>query len=293
MPDRSDRLLDAYDVLLLDLDGVVYLGPEPVPGAPAQLARARAAGVALAFVTNNAGRTPGQVAAHLTRLGIPAASGDVVTSAQAAAGLLAEQLEPGSAVYLLGGAGLEEALLAVGLRPVTEPDGGAVAVASGFGPQMPWQRVVDGAILIGAGLPWVAANTDASFPTDRGTGPGHGALVDLLTRFTGVVPTVAGKPHTPLFAETLKRFPGARALMIGDRLDTDIAGARAAGIDALLVLTGVDGPEQAAAAPPALRPDFVGPDLSVLFGSAAAARREVPPARGSTVVSAAHGTVAP
>lgn len=293
MSHSADRLLDGYDVLLLDLDGVVYLGPEPVPGAPEKLERARAAGVALAFITNNAGRTPQQVAEHLRRLGVRAEADDVITSAQAAAGLLAERLAPGAAVYLVGGAGLEEALLGAGLRPVTTPDAAPQAVVSGFGPQMPWQRVVDGAILIGDGLPWVAANTDASFPTDRGTAPGHGSLVDLIARFTGVRPTVAGKPHRPLFDEAMRRFGDARALMIGDRLDTDIAGARAAGIDSLLVLTGVDDLAAVRQAPATQRPDFVGADLGVLFEPAAAARSEVPPARLDAEVSEPRGTVAP
>lgn len=287
------RLIDGYDVLLLDLDGVVYRGPEAVPGAPEQLRMARDAGVELAFVTNNAARTPDEVAAHLTALGIPATPGDVVTSAQAAAGLLVAQLGAGASVFLLGGEGLRAACVEAGLRPVTDPDAGARAVVSGFGPSMPWQRVVDGSILIGSGLPWVAANTDGSFPTERGLAPGHGALVELLSRFTGVTPLVAGKPFRPLFDEALRRFPGARALMIGDRLDTDIAGARSAGLDSLLVLTGVDDLATAAVAPLEQKPDYVGVDLSALFERVPESRGDLAPARLGALVSEARGTVAP
>ncbi|MFS3130321.1 HAD-IIA family hydrolase [Nocardioides sp. Bht2] len=293
MSDSACSLIERYDLLLLDLDGVVYRGPEAVPGAPDQLLRARDAGAELLFVTNNAARTPEQVAQHLTELGIVTGAGDVVTSAQAAAGLLAARLPAGAPVFLLGGEGLRAACLEVGLTPVTDPDAAPQAVVSGFGPQMPWQRAIDGAILINAGLPWVAANTDGSFPTERGLAPGHGALVELLSRFTGVTPSVAGKPDRPLFDEALRRFPGARALMIGDRLDTDIAGARAAGLDSLLVLTGVDDLDAVAAAPQSQRPTFVGTDLGALFEPVPHREGDQAPARLGALASEGRGTVAP
>lgn len=257
-------LWDAYDVALLDLDGVVYIGPDAVPGAPGHLEAAAAAGMRLAYVTNNAARTPADVARHLRELGVRADAGDVVTSAQAAARLLADDLEPGSAVYVIGGRGLVEALAERDLRPVQSPDDDPVAVVSGYHRDITWGTVVDGAILVRAGLPWVASNTDMSVPTARGHGPGNGVLVDAVARFSGRRPVVAGKPRPPLFEETVRRVGGDRPLVVGDRLDTDIEGARAAGYDSLLVLTGVTDLEVLVAAEEPLRPTYLSTDLAGL-----------------------------
>jgi glycerol 3-phosphatase-2 len=218
----------------------------------------------LAFVTNNAARPPREVAAQLRDLGVDAHDEDVVTSAQAAARLLSTQVEPGSKVYLIGGTGLEQALRERGLEPVTEPEDDVAAVVQGYGPDMPWKRVVRGAVLLDQGLPWVASNTDMTFPTAKGLGPGNGALVDLLVRFSGREPQVAGKPKAPLFEETLTRVGGRHPLVVGDRLDTDIEGAVTMGWDSLLVLTGVTGLAELVAAPKDQRPTYVGPDLGAL-----------------------------
>lgn len=265
MLERSaEPLCQVYDLAMLDLDGVVYIGQQAVTGAADHLDRARAAGLHLAFVTNNASRSPERVAEHLRELGVDAAATDVVTSAQAAAHLLAERLEPGSPVFLLGADGLSEALVAEGLRPVTEPTDGPVAVVSGYGPEVPWRRVMEAAVLIADGLPWVASNTDLTIPTDYGIGPGHGTQVRMLSDFTGVRPIVAGKPERALLDETIRRVGGERPLMVGDRLDTDIEGAANAGVDSLLVLTGVTGLAELVAAPLRLRPTYLALDLGGL-----------------------------
>lgn len=257
-------LQERYDLAVLDLDGVVYVGAEAVPGAAPALAAARAAGMSLAYVTNNASRGPQEVAAHLAALGVPAEPADVVTSAQAAARLIASQVDPGSKVYVIGGSGLHLALEERGLAPVTDPGADPVAVVQGYGPDMPWRQVIDGAILVRSGLPWVASNTDATVPTQRGPGPGNGALVDLVARFAGRDPEVAGKPLPPLFEETRERVGGANPLVVGDRLDTDIDGALAVGWDSLLVMTGVSGLREIAAVPRGRRPTHLGADLSAL-----------------------------
>lgn len=257
-------LRQAYDVAVLDLDGVVYVGPEAVPGAPEALNAAQSGGMHLAFVTNNAARPPSAVGEHLRQLGVDAADEDVVTSAQAAARLLSGQLEPGARVFLIGGPGLDQALRERGLEPVTEPTDGVAGVAQGYGPDMPWSRVVQGAILVRSGLPWVASNTDMSIPTSNGMGPGNGALVELVARFSERRPQVAGKPMAPLFEETITRVGGRHPLVVGDRLDTDIEGAVTMGWDSLLVLTGVTGLEELVGATPQRRPTYVGPDLSAL-----------------------------
>jgi HAD superfamily hydrolase (TIGR01450 family) len=257
-------LSSAYDVAVLDLDGVVYVGADAVAGAPEALNRAQAGGMHLAFVTNNASRPPGMVGDHLRRLGVDARDEDVVTSAQAAARLLANQLAPGSLVFLLGGRGLEEALRERGLEPVTDPSAEISAVVQGYGPDMPWRQVMQGAGLVASGLPWVATNMDLTIPTATGKGPGNGALVRLIAQFAEREPQVAGKPMPPLFEETLTRVGGDHPLVIGDRLDTDIEGAVTMGWDSLLVLTGVTGLEDLVGARREERPTYVSPGLEAL-----------------------------
>lgn len=259
-----DALWTTYDVAMLDLDGVVYVGPDAVPGAPSHLADAAKAGMHLAYVTNNASRPPAAVAEHLRELGIDVADGDVVTSAQAAARLLSEQLDDGAAVFLIGGRGLEIALAERGLRPVQDVREKPVAVVSGFHADLRWSTVIAGAILVRDGLPWVASNTDMTVPTPDGPGPGNGALVQVVAQFSGREPVVAGKPESPLFEETLRRVGGERPLVVGDRLDTDIEGANKVGYDSLLVMTGVTGAAELVAARSELRPSYVAADLAAL-----------------------------
>jgi glycerol-1-phosphatase len=257
-------LSSAYDLALLDLDGVVYVGPDAVPGAPEHLAAAVSSGMTLAYVTNNASRPPGAVAEHLRELGVPAEDRDVVTSAQAAARLLAEDLEDGAPVFVIGGTGLWEALKERGLRPVASADGHPRAVVSGFSADLRWGTVVEGAILVRDGVRWIACNTDRTVPTPRGPGPGNGVLVGAVRDFAGVEPVVAGKPEPPLFEETVRRVGGSRPLVVGDRVDTDIDGARKAGMDSLLVLTGVTGLEELAAITADSRPTYLSPTLAGL-----------------------------
>lgn len=265
MLQQSDQpLSSAYDLAVLDLDGVVYVGSAAVPTAPDALSRARKAGMQLAFVTNNAARTSDAVASHLVELGVPAAGKDVVTSAQAAARLVAQRAEPGESVFVIGGEGLEVAVRERGLIPVTQPTPGVVAVAQGYGPRMPWQRVVDGALLVRSGLRWVASNTDMTMPTAGGPGPGSGTLVKLIADYADRIPEVAGKPEPALFEETLERVGGTRPLVVGDRLDTDIAGAVRIGWDSLLVFTGVTGLSELVTARSDERPTYLGADLTAL-----------------------------
>ena len=257
-------LATAYDVALLDLDGVVYIGPEAVPGAAGHLTSARAAGMHLAYVTNNASRPPHEVAEHLRDLGIPAEDADVVTSAQAAARVLAEKLSPGARVFVIGGPGLFEALSEEGLEGVQSTEAEPAAVVSGYSADLTWRTVAEGAILVGEGLFWVASNLDYSVPTPLGRGPGNGVLVEAVGRFAGRDPVVAGKPRPPLFEETIRRVGGDRPLVVGDRLDTDIEGANNTGFDSLLVLTGVTGLAELVGAAAGSRPTFIAEDLAGL-----------------------------
>jgi glycerol 3-phosphatase-2 len=274
-PRASDQALcTAYDAALLDLDGVVYLGGKAIPGAAAALGEAARAGMRLAYVTNNASRSPSAIAAQLASLGVAATASDIVTSAQAAAGLLAERLPAGSPVLVVGGMGLRLALRDRHLRPVSTAAERPLAVVQGFSPDLSYGLLAEAALAIRAGAWYVAANADATLPSPRGLQPGNGAVIALLVTATGQQPVVAGKPEPPLHAEAVQRTGAVRPLVVGDRLDTDIEGAVRAGADSLLVLTGVSGPADALLAPPGLRPSYLAADLHGLLTAHPGVRRE-------------------
>ncbi|MCP9208990.1 HAD hydrolase-like protein [Streptomyces sp. NEAU-Y11] len=268
-PEGSQRPLnEVYDTALLDLDGVVYAGGEAIDHAVEALGTARDDGMRLAYVTNNALRTPQAVAEHLTRLGVPAEPDDVITSAQAVARLIAEQLPSGARVLVIGGEGLRVALRERGLTPVESADDDPAAVAQGYGgPDLPWSRLMEAGFAVGRGVPWFASNTDLTIPSGRGIAPGNGAAVEVVRIVTGASPQVAGKPLPPMHRETILRTGARRPLVVGDRLDTDIEGAYAGEVDSLLVLTGVTDAAQLLAAGPEHRPTYVDRDLRGLLGS--------------------------
>ncbi|WP_216844088.1 HAD-IIA family hydrolase [Phytoactinopolyspora alkaliphila] len=257
-------LAHVYDVALLDLDGVVYIGASAVHHAPEALLAAREEGMRLAFVTNNASRAPEAVAAHLTELGIEAFDGEVVTSAQAAARLLAERLRPGARVLVVGGDGLRSALDEKGLVPVSSATDAPEAVVQGFAPQVDWRALAEGSYAVAQGLPWIASNADRTIPTQRGIAPGNGALIEVIRAATGREPVVAGKPEPPMHREAMLRSGAVRPIVVGDRLDTDIEGAARAGADSLLVFTGVATAADAVLAPAQARPMYLGEDLRAL-----------------------------
>ena len=255
-----------YDVALLDLDGVVYVGPEVVGHADEAIARAADAGMRFGFVTNNASRTPAEVARHLCELGVPAGPDDVVTSSQAGAHLLANRLKPGAAVLAVGGPGLDAALREFALRPVRSLDDGPVAVLQGFGRDVQWSHLADASIAVRGGAYWVATNLDATLPVPGGRAPGNGMLVAAVAEAAGRRPdAVAGKPHEPLMRESIERLDAQRPIVVGDRLDTDIDGANRMGLPSLLVLTGVTDVPTVLAAPVAQRPTYISVDLRGLL----------------------------
>ncbi len=258
-------LWDRYAAVVCDLDGVVYRGPAAVPHAVESLSRLE---VPVVYATNNASRTPQDVVDHLTELGLSTSVDAVVTSSQAAAWLLGRDgTEAGAPVLGVGGAGVAAALREAGYLPVTRAADSArpvVAVVQGYGADVTAADLAEAAYAIEDGARWVATNTDATLPTDRGVAPGNGSLVAAVARAVGHRPdAVAGKPESPLYLLAADRLGlGAdRVLAVGDRLDTDIEGAVRAGTDSLLVLTGVDDAEAALDAPPEQRPTYVAPDL--------------------------------
>jgi glycerol-1-phosphatase len=261
----AEPLDTAYDVGLLDLDGVVYLGGAAIPGAAEALRKADAAGMRLAYVTNNAFRTPAAIAALLTGFGVAAAPEDVVTSAQAAARLLAKRLPAGAPVLVIGGSGLRAALRERGLRPVSTAADQPRAVVQGYAPDISYSILAEGALAVAAGALFVASNGDLTLPSRRGRQPGNGSLIQVIITATGVRPLVAGKPEPPLHRESVLRTGARHPLVVGDRLDTDIEGAHRVGADSMLVLTGVTGPAEAVLAPPSQRPTYLAEDLSGLL----------------------------
>ena len=266
-------LWDRYDALILDLDGVVYIGDGAVPHAiEALLAVSRS--VRLSAATNNAARESSVVGAHLRRLGLPISDEEVVTSAQAGAALLCARLPPKSEVLAIGGSGVSSALLDVGLQPVkadhdlersAEIASRVRGVMQGHGVDSGWWDFAAGAFAINAGALWVATNADATVPLPAGFGPGNGAFVEALRFATGGEPLVAGKPQPALFLETKQRLGFKNPLVVGDRVDTDIDGARAAGMDSLLVLTGVMSLESLREFSADRLPTYVGADLRCLL----------------------------
>jgi glycerol-1-phosphatase len=265
-PRGSAEPLDtAYDVALLDLDGTVYLSGAAIPGAPEALRKADAAGMRLAYVTNNAFRTPAAIAELLTSFGVAATPNDVVTSAQAAARLLAERLPAGAPVLVVGGNGLRTALRERGLRPVTNAAVGPQAVVQGYSPDVDYSLLAEGGLAVAAGALFVASNADLTLPSSRGNQPGNGSFIQVIATATGVRPLVAGKPEPPLHHESVLRTGAKHPLVVGDRLDTDIESATRVDADSLLVLTGVTGPAAAVLAPPEQRPTYLAEDLTGLL----------------------------
>jgi glycerol-1-phosphatase len=260
----DEPLASRYDVALLDLDGVVYVGPDPVPDAPDNLRKAAAAGMRIGYITNNASRPAAVVAEHLSSFGLDVAAEDVVTSAQAAAKLIAAEFPKGSPVLVVGGQGLYDALEEYGLNPVHTSDGSPVAVVQGFHPDVNWVMLADGAHAINEGAKWYATNLDLTIPTAGGMAPGNGTLVQAIRAAVDVDPIVAGKPERPLLETSIERLGAERPLMIGDRLDSDIEGANAVGIASLWVATGVHDAHDLARAPKDQRPTYIAAGLGAL-----------------------------
>lgn len=266
----EDTLLDRYDAVLLDLDGTVYHGTRAIEGAVAAITAAHKAGLNVRFVTNNASKAPTEVAEHLRGMGIPAEPNEVATSAQAGASMLAARVARASLVLVVGTDALAAEVGAVGLRTTREFTPEVAAVVQGHSPRTTWGDLAEACMAIRAGAVWVACNVDPTLPTERGQLPGNGSMVAALRTATGVNPEVAGKPAPGLLHAAVAAARARRAFVVGDRLDTDIACASAAGLDALLVLSGVTTPSDLLAAPEGQRPRYLARDAAAVTAPAAA-----------------------
>lgn len=259
------RLIDGFDGVLADLDGVVYTGPQAIDGATEALDRLAGEGKSLAYVTNNASRSSEEVAAHLRELGAPATAEQVFGSALAGAELLAGTVEAGASVLVVGSRILADSVRSQGLVVVPSSDDRPDAVIQGFSPELGWKDLAEAAYAITAGATWVATNLDMTLPQERGFAPGNGSLVAAVAAATGKAPLVAGKPEAALFETAARHSSVKRPVVVGDRLDTDILGGNRAGMATVLVLTGVDSVQTALVAPVDERPSYVIRSLRELY----------------------------
>ena len=261
----SAALIDGHDAALFDLDGVIYLGPDPVPAAPNTIAELRHRGVKVGFVTNNAGRSADVVAQHLTDIGIPTDPNDVATSAQAITDLAADTLPGGARVLIVGTESLCDEAQIRGLQPGECARDDPVAGIQGQDSQIAWSLLEEAGFALQAGAKWYAANPDITRPTDRGIVPGIGAQLQVVASTCDAEPVIAGKPYRPLLEATISRLGSTSPIFVGDRLDTDIRGANRMGIDSLFVFTGAHGVADLLAAAPEDRPNNIAADLSGLL----------------------------
>ena len=259
-------LQDTYDALLLDLDGTVWEGGDAIEYAVDAI---NAAGVPAVYITNNASRSAAEVAQMLRAIGLQAQDNDVLTSAQAALGLAEEHLSQGDPVLVLGAPSFRELVANAGYHLVDSADEDPKVVLHGHNPDTGWHQLSEAALSIARGAVYLASNLDTTLPMQRGLMVGNGSMVAAVTSATGVTPRAAGKPEPAMFLQAASAVGAIRPLAVGDRLDTDIAGAVAAGIPALHVLTGVSGPLALIEAPKELRPTFIAEDMRALTQDAA------------------------
>lgn len=269
------RIIDAHDVAFFDLDGVIYLGPIAVPGAVEGIRAVKSTGTRVMYVTNNAARSARVVAEHLDSLGFAAGPDDLITSAQVAAGVLAETLTPGSLLLVAGTQNLVDLIAESGFRTTNSADDAPNAVVQGYSPDIPWQLLDEAAIAVQRGATWYATNDDATRPTDRGLVAGLGAQLAVV----GMVvrpkkPIVFGKPHAPMLDFAIEHTGAERPIFVGDRIDTDIMGANRAGMKSMLVFTGAHGKHDLLAAGPGDRPNYLGADVRALLEPARTATQE-------------------
>lgn len=260
----TPRFFHGHDGLLCDLDGVVYAGARAIPGAVESLTALIEAGIPVAFVTNNASRSPQTVADHLRDLGVPTDGEHVFGSAQAGVALLRQHAAAGASVLAVGSDYLAGLLGESGYRVVGSASDRPDAVVQGFDPSVGWVQLAEAAYAVNAGAVWIATNLDLSIPRAEGVAPGNGALVGAVSHATGISPVAAGKPEPHLFQTAARELGLVNPLVVGDRLDTDIRGGNAAGFDTVMVLTGIDTRQSAEQAPEADRPGWIVDDMTAL-----------------------------
>ena len=254
-----------FDVVLADLDGVVYEGTRAIPGAVETLNSLPERGIRVGYVTNNSSRKPETIAAQLESFGLAVTPNQIVSSGQTGVELLQGIVEPGAKIYVVGGEGLRFYVQSAGFQLVEGAEDKPAAVIQGFAPDVSWRDLAEASFAIAGGAKWVATNQDWTLPQERGLAPGNGTLVSAVHTAVGQLPIVAGKPEPAIFATAIERFSASRPLFLGDRIDTDIVGANRAGVPSALVLTGVSRAKELLAAKPGERPTYILENLTALL----------------------------
>lgn len=254
--------------LLIDMDGVLYRGNEPISGGREFVALLRREGTPFLLLTNNSTRMPVQYVDKLARMGIEVGEGDILTSAQATALYLERIASPGAKVYLIGEEGLRAALRERGYVMAEDAD----FVVVGMDTRFTYEKLKTASLLIRDGARFIGTNPDRTFPSEEGIIPGNGAILAALEAATGVAPTVVGKPEPAMFELALAKLGvrEERTAIIGDRLETDVLGGHRSGLITVLVLSGIANRRELEDFH--LKPDFVFEDIEHLHRAWAEAR---------------------
>jgi 4-nitrophenyl phosphatase len=258
------RILRPIRALISDLDGTLAMGRRPMPGLLSLLQALERRGVALTVVTNNTVRTPEEYRRRLAHAGAPLAPGQVLTASEATAAYLRAELPPASAVFVVGEAGLREALAGAGFRLIDDGAQPVAAVVVGGDRAVSHDKLKHAIRHVRAGARFIGSNPDVLVPTEDGPAPEAGVLLAAIRAGAGVAPTVIGKPERPLFDLALRRMGVApeHAAVLGDRLDTDILGGQRLGLTTIFVTTGADA--AAAVHAKGIRPDLQVDSLQAL-----------------------------
>jgi HAD superfamily hydrolase (TIGR01457 family) len=260
-------LFSAYDTLFFDLDGVIYAGVDAIPGAVESVNRLMAKKVRVGYITNNSSRKPETIAEQLQSFGIDAQPDDVISSGQTGVELLATKIPANSKVLVVGGEGLRQFVSRAGFEIVASSDDQPAAVIQGFSPDVSWTHLAEASYAIANGAKWVATNQDWTIPREKGLAPGNGTLVSAVHTAVGILPDVAGKPEPAIFETATRQFGSEKAAFIGDRIDTDVVGANRAGMDSILVMTGVSTRKELLGIDASGRPKYILESLVQLFDS--------------------------
>ena len=254
-----------FDLLLADLDGVVYEGARAIPNAVPAINSLQAAKVQIGYVTNNSSRKPETIAEQLRGFGLHTEAQSVISSGLTAVELLAEKIPAGGKVLVVGGEGLRYFVSSAGFKIVQSSEDQPAAVVQGFAPDVAWKDLAEASFAIQNGAIWIATNSDWTLPQERGIAPGNGTLVSAVHTAVGQFPIVAGKPEPAIFNTALNVFKPKAALFVGDRLETDVLGAKRAGVSSAIVLTGIATKKDLLAAKPEERPEYILETLSDLL----------------------------
>ncbi len=258
-------LVSKFDSVLFDLDGVIYQGDQAIDRAVLAVNRVSDLNIKVGYITNNSSRRSETIAEQLVGFGIAASPEQIVGSAKAGVKLLAKKIEAGQKVLVVGGDGLRHEVQHQGFVVVDRAQDQPAAVIQGFSKDVSWRELAEASFAIQNGAVWVATNQDWTIPVEQGIAPGNGTLVGAVHTAVGILPEFAGKPFGPIFAEAKTQLSIQRPLMVGDRLDTDIRGARAAGFESAVVMTGIATRKELLGAKPEDRPDYLFENLDALF----------------------------